>query len=76
MNLKTIYNRRIHEFSPTAILLMDRDQKLIHLNDAAEQLLKISCAECLGKPAATIFPSLRDVMARALARDRNSLATP
>ncbi len=72
MNLKTIYNRRIHEFSPTAILLMDRDQKLIHLNDAAEQLLKISCAECLGKPAATIFPSLRDVMARALARDRNS----
>ena len=72
MNSDAICDKIIHEFSPTAILLIDRDQKLIHINSAAEQLLKICGAECLGKAAATVFPSLAEIITPALARNGNS----
>jgi PAS domain S-box-containing protein len=58
MSLASLCTDPIDEASPTAMVLIGKDKGIVHLNGAAERLLRHSRRDFLGKPAESLFPSL------------------
>ncbi|MCU7885843.1 MAG: PAS domain-containing protein, partial [Candidatus Thiodiazotropha sp. (ex Lucinoma annulata)] len=71
MNLDTVergMERRVLDNLSTAILLFDRDFKLLYINSSAEMLFEVSARKVIGSPAAEMIHCSGGVVQENLSR--------
>ncbi len=52
------YALEVLELMPDALVLIDTQQRIVHVNRQAEDLFQKSAAEILGQPLKTLLPQL------------------